>query len=134
MPTRFCDTHSRKKNGRRTAKKKRRPSGRGTGSGLRAKKETSHNRRRLRSTLPPTRQLFLRRRNGLSALSSLACCCSPFDSLCDDKILMTNPNLKANEILTFIPSVIDFQTAKSFSVEIGFEVDYEDGSLAILKK
>lgn len=42
--------------------------------------------------------------------------------------------LTAKEILTFIPSVIDFETAKSFYIEIGFEVDFEDGSLAILKK
>ena len=47
---------------------------------------------------------------------------------------MKDLNLKANEILTFIPSVVDFQTAKKFYVEIGFEVDYEDDSLAILRK
>ena len=41
---------------------------------------------------------------------------------------------KAKEILTFIPSVIDFQTAKNFYVEIGFDVNYEDDSLAILHK
>ena len=43
-------------------------------------------------------------------------------------------DLRAREILTFIPSVIDFQTAKSFYLEVGFEIDYEDDSLAILKK
>jgi hypothetical protein len=47
---------------------------------------------------------------------------------------MTPPALKANEIMTFIPSVIDFQTAKNFYVEIGFEIDHEDDSLAILRK
>ena len=47
---------------------------------------------------------------------------------------MKDPNLAANEILTFIPSVVEFETAKKFYVEIGFEVDYEDESLAILKK
>ncbi len=47
---------------------------------------------------------------------------------------MNSPNLNAKEILTFIPSVIDFQTAKTFYLEIGFEVDYEDDSLAILRK
>lgn len=47
---------------------------------------------------------------------------------------MTKLNLKANEILTFIPSVIDFQTAKRFYLEIGFEIDYDDDSLAILRK
>ena len=47
---------------------------------------------------------------------------------------MKNSNLRANEILTFIPSVIDFQTAKNFYREIGFEIDYENDSLAILKK
>lgn len=43
-------------------------------------------------------------------------------------------NLRAKEILTFIPSVIDFETAKRFYQEIGFEVDHEDDSLAILRK
>ena len=43
-------------------------------------------------------------------------------------------NLTAKEILTFIPSVVDYQTARRFYVEIGFEIDYEDGSLAILRK
>ena len=43
-------------------------------------------------------------------------------------------NLRAKEILTFIPSVVDYQTARRFYVEIGFEIDYEDGSLAILRK
>jgi hypothetical protein len=47
---------------------------------------------------------------------------------------LTQPNLKANEIATFIPSVIDFQTAKKFYVEIGFEVGYEDDSIAVLRK
>jgi uncharacterized glyoxalase superfamily protein PhnB len=47
---------------------------------------------------------------------------------------MKSLNLKAREILTFIPSVIDFQTAKSFYIELGFAVDFEDGSLAILRK
>lgn len=47
---------------------------------------------------------------------------------------MTELNLKADEILTFIPSVIDFQIAKKFYIEIGFDVDYEDDSLAILRK
>ena len=42
--------------------------------------------------------------------------------------------MRANEILTFIPSVIDFQTAKEFYGEIGFEVDFENESLAILRK
>src|SRR5437868_11980586 len=46
----------------------------------------------------------------------------------------STPNLRAKEILTFIPSVIDFQTAKQFYVDIGFEVAYEDDSLAILRK
>ena len=47
---------------------------------------------------------------------------------------MSELNLRAREILTFIPSVIDFDTAKQFYVEIGFEVDYEGDSLAIMRK
>ena len=43
-------------------------------------------------------------------------------------------DLTAHEILTFIPSVIEFQTAKAFYLEIGFKVDYENESLAILRK
>ena len=46
---------------------------------------------------------------------------------------MDQPNLKAKEILTFIPSVVDFQTAKAFYLEIGFEIDHEDDSLAIFR-
>lgn len=43
-------------------------------------------------------------------------------------------DLTAKEILTFIPSVIDFEIAKRFYIEIGFSVDFENDSLAILKK
>ena len=43
-------------------------------------------------------------------------------------------NLKAREILTFIPSVTDFKTAKNFYREIGFGIDYEDESSAIMRK
>jgi uncharacterized glyoxalase superfamily protein PhnB len=47
---------------------------------------------------------------------------------------MAELNTTAKEILTFIPSVIDFDIAKKFYQEIGFEVDYEDKSLAIMRK
>ena len=43
-------------------------------------------------------------------------------------------NLTAKEIATFIPSVIDFQTAMAFYVEIGFSIDYQQESLAIMRK
>ena len=47
---------------------------------------------------------------------------------------MTGLNTTAKEILTFIPSVVDFDIAKKFYQEIGFEVDYEDKTLAIMRK
>ena len=43
-------------------------------------------------------------------------------------------NLTAKEIATFIPSVIYFQTAMAFYVEIGFIIDYRQESLAIMRK
>ena len=47
---------------------------------------------------------------------------------------MATSNTTAKEILTFIPSVVDFDIAKRFYQEIGFEIDYENDALAILRK
>ena len=41
-------------------------------------------------------------------------------------------NLKAREIMTFIPSVIDYETAIRFYLEIGFAVDFRSDSIAVL--
>jgi uncharacterized glyoxalase superfamily protein PhnB len=43
-------------------------------------------------------------------------------------------NLRAKEILTIFPSVIDFETAIKFYVEIGFELDSSSDAMALLRK
>lgn len=43
-------------------------------------------------------------------------------------------NLKTTDILTFVPSGPDFETAIQFYVEIGFEVCWRDENLATLQK
>ena len=45
-----------------------------------------------------------------------------------------NLNLRAKEILTIFPSVIDFETAIKFYLEIGFELDWSSDSMALLRK
>lgn len=47
---------------------------------------------------------------------------------------MAELNHKATDILTFIPSGNDFETAIEFYTEIGFEVCWRDDQLATLKK
>lgn len=43
-------------------------------------------------------------------------------------------NLKAIEIMTFVPSGKSFPTALQFYRDLGFEVDWESADLAILRK
>jgi hypothetical protein len=43
-------------------------------------------------------------------------------------------NLKAREIMTFVPSGPDFALALAFYRDLGFEVDYQADELAILRK
>jgi uncharacterized glyoxalase superfamily protein PhnB len=43
-------------------------------------------------------------------------------------------DLRAKEILTIFPSVIDFETAIEFYLEIGFELDSRSDSMALLRK
>ena len=43
-------------------------------------------------------------------------------------------DLRAKEILTIFPSVIDFETAIKFYLEIGFSLDWKSDSMALLRK
>lgn len=47
---------------------------------------------------------------------------------------MQEPNLKANEIMAFVPSGKDYHLTLSFYKNMGFEADWESEELAILRK
>jgi hypothetical protein len=47
---------------------------------------------------------------------------------------MSDFNLKAKEILAFVPSGKDFPSTLQFYRDLGFDVDWESEDLAILRK
>ena len=47
---------------------------------------------------------------------------------------MNNLNLKAKEIMTFVPAQGRYEEAIRFYEEVGFEIDWRDDTIAVIRK